>query len=118
MTTNPGSGERHDQRHDQRHDERFDPRFEGRLEAELLVEGGLWRCWIRDLSLGGAGLEPPIPAALGKKVELRSRRFNFEGRLRGRVVNLAHRRTCVAFDLDPGTRQHLTAFLLANVEPS
>ncbi len=110
MTTDPGSGERQD--------ERLDPRFEGRLEAELLVEGATWRCWIRDLSLGGAGLEPPIPAVLGKKVELRSRRFNFEGRLRGRVVNLAHKRTCVAFDLDPGTRQHLTAFLLANVEPS
>jgi PilZ domain len=110
MTIDPGS--------DEQRDERLDSRFEGRLEAELLVDGTRWRCWIRDLSLGGAGLEPPIPALLGKKVELRSPRFNFEGRLRGRVVNLAYRRTCVAFDLDPGTRQHLTAFLLANVEPS
>jgi hypothetical protein len=55
---------------------------------------------------------------LGRKVELRSARFDFAGRLRGRVVNVAHRRTCIAFDLDPGTRQHLAAFLLANVEPS
>jgi hypothetical protein len=110
MTGYPRGGEQQD--------ERLDPRFEGRLEAELVVEGVMWRCWIRDLSLGGAGLEPPIPAALGKKVELRSARFDFEGRLFGRVVNLAHRRTCVAFDLDPGTRQHLTAFLLANVESS
>jgi hypothetical protein len=108
MTTYPRSDEQ---------DERLDPRFEGRLEAELVVDGAPWRCWIRDLSLGGAGLEPPIPPALGKKVELRSVRFDFAGGLRGRVVNLAHRRTCVAFDLDPGTRQHLSAFLLANLEP-
>jgi hypothetical protein len=99
-------------------DERLDPRFEGRLEAELLVDGGWWHCWIRDLSLGGAGLEPPIPAALGKTVELRSPRFNFEGKLGGRVVNVAYRRTCLAFDLDPATRQRLAAFLLANVEAS
>ncbi len=99
-------------------DERLDPRFEGRLEAELLIDGASWRCWIRDLSLGGAGLEPAIPAALGRKVELHSARFDFAGRLRGRVVNLAHRRTCLAFDLDPGTRQQLTVFLLSNVEPS
>jgi hypothetical protein len=98
-------------------DERLDPRFAGRLEAELLLDGAWWHCWIRDLSLGGAGLEPPIPPALGKPVELRSVRFNFEGQLRGRVVNVAHRRTCLAFDLDPATRQHLAAFLLANVEP-
>jgi hypothetical protein len=103
---------------DEQQDERLDPRFEGRLEAELLVDGAPWSCWIRDLSLGGAGLEPPIPAVLGRKVELRSARFDFAGRLRGRVVNVAHRRTCIAFDLDPGTRQHLAAFLLANVEPS
>jgi hypothetical protein len=110
MTIDPGDAEPQDQR--------LDPRFEGRLEAELLVDDAVWRCWIRDLSLGGAGLEPPIPAALGKRVELRSGRFGFAGGLRGRVVNLAHRRTCVAFELDPGTRQHLTAFLLANVEPA
>ncbi len=108
MTSDPDVGEQQD--------ERLDPRFEGRLEAELLVDGASWCCWIRDLSLGGAGLEPPIPAALGKTVELQSRRFDFKGRLSGRVVNLAHRRTCLAFDLDPATRQHLAAFLLANVE--
>ena len=105
-------------RGDDRQDERLDPRFEGCLEAELLIDGASWRCWIRDLSLGGAGLEPAIPAALGKKAELHSVRFDFAGRLRGRVVNLAHRRTCLAFELDPGTRQQLTAFLLSNVEPS
>jgi hypothetical protein len=103
---------------DEEQDQRLDPRFEGRLEAELLVDGAPWFCWIRDLSLGGAGVEPPIPAALGKKVELRSPRFNFQGRLWGRVVNVAYRRTCVAFDLDPATRQHLSVFLLANVEPA
>ena len=99
-------------------DERLDPRFEGCLEAELLVDGAAWQCWIRDLSLGGAGLEPAMPAVLGRKAELHSVRFDFAGRLRGRVVNLAHRRTCFAFELDPGTRQQLTAFLLSNVEPS
>ena len=99
-------------------DERLDPRFEGRLEAELLVDGAWWCCWIRDLSLGGAGLEPPLPAALGKMVELKSPRFDFKARLRGRVVNLADRRTCLAFDLDAATRRHLEAFLRANGESS
>src|SRR5512132_828199 len=110
MTTDPDGGERPD--------ERRDPRFAGRLEAELLVDGAWWHCWIRDLSLGGAGLDPPIPAALGKTVELRSRRFDFAERLRGRVVNLAERRTCMAFDLDAQTRQRLVEFLLANAEAS
>jgi PilZ domain-containing protein len=110
MTTDPDGGEQPD--------ERRDPRFAGRLEAELLVDGAWWNCWIRDLSLGGAGLDPPIPAALGKTVELRSRRFDFAERLRGRVVNLAERRTCMTFDLDAQTRQLLVEFLLANAEAS
>lgn len=110
MTTDPDRGEQFD--------ERSDPRFTGRLEAQLLVDGALWNCWICDLSLGGAALDPPIPAALGKRVELRSRRFDFAERLRGRVVNLAERRTCMAFDLDAQTRQRLAAFLLANAEAS
>ncbi|MGH6915502.1 MAG: hypothetical protein ACREH3_17580, partial [Geminicoccales bacterium] len=63
------------------------------------------------ISLGGAGIEPPIPAALGKVVELRSPKFDFEGGLVGRVVNLAHGRTCIAFDFDAKERERLAGFL-------
>ena len=42
---------------------RRDPRYEGRLEAVLRVDGAWWRCWIRDLPLGGARLDPAIQAA-------------------------------------------------------
>lgn len=98
-------------------DERVSPRYKGRLEAFLLLRGAHWCCWIRDLSIDGAGLEPALPPALGQIVELTSRSFDFEGALRGRVVNLAHRRSCVAFDLDPEMRDKLARFLAANVEP-
>ena len=94
---------------------RRDPRYEGRLEAVLRVDGAWWRCWIRDLSLGGAGLDPALPALLGREVELRSPGFDFDGGLRGRVINVADQRTCLAFDLEPGARRSLGAFLAANV---
>jgi PilZ domain len=97
-------------------DERLDPRYEGRLEAFLLFRGAPWRCWIRDLSLGGAGLEPALPAMLGHDIELRCPTFDFEGGIPGRVVNVAHRRTCVAFQLGPKRLDELARFLAANIE--
>ena len=96
-------------------DERLDPRYEGRLEASLMFRGAPWRCWIRDLSLGGAGLEPALPAALGQPVELVCPSFDFSGALPGRVVNVAERRTCVTFDLDLERLDALARFLAANV---
>jgi len=98
-----------------RQDERRDARYEGRLEAVLRVGGGWWRCWIRDISFGGAGLEPALPALVGREVELRSPGFDFDGGLRGRVINVAHRRTCLVFELDAAARQQLLDFLTANV---
>jgi hypothetical protein len=97
-------------------DDRAHRRYEGRLPALLVVDGDRWRCWIRDISLGGAGIEPPIPAALGKPVELSSPHFTFEGKLTGRVINLAHRRTCIVFDLDEAARQKLAEFLASHTE--
>jgi hypothetical protein len=99
-------------------DERADPRYEGRLEAFLMFRDAPWRCWIRDLSLGGAGLEPALPAALGHVVELICPSFNFTGGLSGRVVNVADRRTCVAFQLDPEHLDALARFLAANIDPN
>ena len=97
-------------------DERLDPRYEGRLEALLMFRGAPWRCWIRDLSLGGAGLEPALPATLGHTVELTCQSFEFRGGLAGRVVNVADRRTCVAFELAAERRDDLARFLAANIE--
>jgi hypothetical protein len=97
-------------------DERLDPRYEGRLEALLLFRGAPWRCWIRDLSLGGAGLEPAIPATLGQMVELTCPSFEFEGGLPGRVVNVADRRTCIAFELEARRQDDLARFLSSNIE--
>ena len=97
-------------------DERLDPRYEGRLEALLMFRGAPWRCWIRDLSLGGAGLEPAIPATLGQMVELTCASFEFEGGLPGRVVNVADRRTCIAFELEAQRQDDLARFLAANIE--
>lgn len=97
-------------------DDRLDPRYEGRLEAFLMFRGAPWRCWVRDLSLGGAGLEPALPATLGQTVELISPSFDFAGGLSGRVVNVADRRTCVAFQLDPERLDALARFLSANID--
>jgi PilZ domain len=99
-------------------DERLDPRYEGRLEALLLFRGAPWRCWICDLSLGGAGLEPAIPATLGQMVELTCPSFEFEGGLLGRVVNVADRRTCIAFELEAQRQDDLARFLATNIETS
>ena len=97
-------------------DERLDPRYEGRLEALLVFRGAPWRCWICDLSLGGAGLEPAIPATLGQMVELTCPSFEFEGGLPGRVVNVADRRTCIAFELEAQNQDDLARFLATNIE--
>jgi hypothetical protein len=97
-------------------DDRLDPRYEGRLEAFLMFRGAPWRCWIRDLSLGGAGLEPALPATLGQMVELTCPSFEFDGGLSGRVVNVADRRTCVAFELGAQRLDDLARFLAANIE--
>ena len=97
-------------------EERLDPRYEGRLEAFLIFRGAPWRCWICDLSLGGAGLEPALPATLGQAVELTCPRFDFPGSLPGRVINVAERRTCVAFQLDPQHLDALARFLAANID--
>jgi hypothetical protein len=95
-------------------EERGDERYEGRLEAVLRVDGGWWGCWIRDLSRGGAGIDPALPALLGREVELRSPAFDFDGGLRGHVVNVAEARTCLAFELDLATQERLARFLRAN----
>ena len=97
-------------------DERQDPRYEGRLEASIVFRGVPWRCWIRDLSLGGAGVEPALPAMLGQTVELTCPNFQFGGGLPGRVINVADRRTCVAFDLQSEHVDALAGFLAANID--
>ena len=96
-------------------EERRDQRYAGRLEAVLRVDGTWWRCWISDLSLGGAGVDPAMPALLGREVELCSPGFDFDGSLRGRVVNVAEERTCLAFDLEPAIEQQLRRFLADSV---
>jgi hypothetical protein len=106
----------HEQR--ARHDERLDPRYEGRLEACFFLRGGPGGCGFRDLWRGGAGLEPALPAALGQIVELTCPSFEFDGGLSGRVVNVADRRTCVAFELEAQRRDDLARFLAANIEPA
>jgi PilZ domain len=97
------------------HEERLHPRYECQLEAFVMFRGAPWRCWIRDLSLGGAGLEPALPAMLGQDVELTCPSFGFEDALAGRVINVADRRTCVAFDLDPERLDALARFMAANI---
>jgi hypothetical protein len=96
---------------DLQQEERRAPRYEGRLEAVLRADGSWWRCWIRDLSLGGAGLDPALPGLLGREVELRSPGFHFDGGLRGRVINVADERTCLEFDLEPAAQERLGSVL-------
>ena len=92
-------------------DQRLHRRVSSRIEANLMFRGGSWRCFIMDISPGGAGLEPAIPAALGCMVELRSPRFS-RGLL-GRVVNVTNNRTNLAFELDDAMQYELAKFLAA-----
>jgi hypothetical protein len=95
-------------------DEPREQHYVRRLEAMLALRGAFWCCWIRSLSLAGAGLEPAIPGALGEQVELRSPHFSFRGGLIGRVVNVASNRTSLAFKLDPASEQKLGLYLLTD----
>jgi hypothetical protein len=97
-------------------EERRYRRYPAPLEARLLVGGDHWRCWIRDISVAGAGLDPAIPAALGRHAELQSPHFDFATPLRGRVINVAGERTCLAFDLDEAAARELTLFLASTVD--
>jgi hypothetical protein len=53
---------------------------------------------------------------LGQTVELTCPGFQFAGGLPGRVINVADRRTCVAFDLLPEHLDGLAGFLAANID--
>ena len=53
---------------------------------------------------------------LGQTVELTCTGFQFAGGLPGRVINVADRRTCVAFDLQPEHLDALAGFLAANID--
>jgi hypothetical protein len=91
-------------------------RYPTPLEAKLLVDGNAWHCRIRDISVAGAGLDPAIPAALGRRVELRSPHFDFGAPLPGTVINVAPERTCLEFDLDEAAARELTIFLASHVD--
>ena len=97
-------------------DERGYRRYAAPLEARLLVDGGHWHCRIRDISVAGAGLDPAIPAVLGRQAELHSPHFDFTTPLPGRVINVAGERTCLEFDLDEAAARELTIFLASTVD--
>jgi hypothetical protein len=97
-------------------EERRYRRYSAPLEAKLLVDGARWNCWIRDISVAGAGLDPALPAVLGRRAELHSPHFGFPAPLPGRVVNVAQERTCLEFDLDEAAARELTVFLASSVD--
>ena len=97
-------------------EERRYRRYPAPLEASLLVDGARWDCRIRDISIAGAGLDPALPAVLGRHAELHCPDLDFALSLPGRVVNVAAERTCFAFDLDDAVARHLTVFLASSAE--
>jgi hypothetical protein len=111
MVTEPMPWNPHDPYEQRRH-----PRHSSRIEASLVFDGGSWRCRLRDISPGGAGLEPAMPAALGRMVELHCSRFSRA--LLGRVVNVAGNRTHLAFELDEAMQYELAKFLASHPDLS
>ncbi|NJO36588.1 MAG: PilZ domain-containing protein [Rhizobiales bacterium] len=89
-------------------------RLSSQVPAKLRFDGGAWMCLICNISPKGAGLEPAIPSALGRMVELHSDRLGQP--LLGRVVNVADNRTNVAFELDAGMQYELAKFLATNLD--
>ncbi len=95
-------------------EQRRHPRQSSRIAATLLFDGGAWNCSICNLSPKGAGVEPAIPSALGRIVELQSARFKQP--LLGRVVNVADNRTNIAFELDSAMEYELAKFLATDTD--
>jgi hypothetical protein len=86
-------------------------RFPSGLGAGLLVDGRRHVCRICDLSLGGCGVEPALPEALGRTVSLESPRLPLARPLTGRVVGTSRHGTHIAFDLDSATEEELVRYL-------
>jgi hypothetical protein len=86
-------------------------RFPSGLAARRTSPAGTWNCSICDLSLGGAGLEPALPTALGREVALVSPGLPLEQPLTGRVVACSRHGTHVAFHLDPDAEEALVGYL-------
>jgi hypothetical protein len=86
-------------------------RYAGGLGAGLEVDGRRHPCRICDISLGGCGIEPALPEALGRPVRLESPRLPLSAPLTGRVVGTSRHGTHVAFALDPATERELVAYL-------
>ena len=99
-----------------RNGQRQHSRYEGRVPCSLVLGEEVWNGWIRDLSVGGAGLEPAMPAILGQRVLLTCPAFDFDVPLPGRVINVAHRRTCIEFDLASEVERQLMEFLAKHSE--
>ena len=69
---------------------------------------------ICNISPKGAGLEPAIPSALGRMVEVHSERLGQP--LLGRVVNVSENSTNIAFELDSAMQYELAKFLATNLD--
>lgn len=91
-------------------------RLSSKIPAKLQFDGGAWTCVICNISPKGAGLEPAIPSALGRMVEIHSERLGQA--LLGRVVNVADNSTNVAFELDSAMQYELAKFLATNLDLS
>ena len=89
-------------------------RLSSQIPAKLLFNGGEWACTICNISPKGAGLQPALPSALGRMVELQSQRLSLP--LLGRVVNVAENQTNVAFELDSAMQYELAKFLATNLD--
>ncbi len=89
-------------------------RLSSQIPAKLVFDGEDWICVISNISAKGAGLEPAIPSAVGRMVELHSDRLGLP--LYGRVVNVAENRTNVAFELDSAMQYELAKFLATNLD--
>jgi hypothetical protein len=89
-------------------------RLSSHIPAQLLFDGGSWACSICNISPKGAGIEPAMPAALGRMVELKSARLSQP--LLGRVVNVSENRTNLAFELDSAMQYELAKFLATNLD--
>ena len=89
-------------------------RLSSKIPAKLQFDGSDWMCVICNISPKGAGLEPAIPSALGRMVEVHSERLGQP--LLGRVVNVSENSTNIAFELDSAMQYELAKFLATNLD--
>ncbi|WP_027134323.1 PilZ domain-containing protein [Geminicoccus roseus] len=93
---------------------RYHRRYAAGLPARLEIDGAVRPVTILNLSLGGAGLAPALPATIGAAAEIGIDGLTPSKTLRARVVSVSRHQTHLLFDCTAEEQASLVEFLLSS----